>query len=387
MSISKTAIQKILVGYVFFVLSGLLSHECYGIRLVASAYGQSVGDDEPSSYRGRSASGVGETVVRYEWLVNHPGGKVYRQFIDTSGEHMTDACLVELNVSSAEVRLLKRSGKEIVLPLEKLSEADRMWVIKEQKRRLLWSWQAPDEKYPVQKVLQTKVKIDDARKDAAIASFGAPHIWKKRVNIESKGDWDKAKKLVAMRKKLGKRGMKYSILEDFPQPNYRWMVAQSRNDLKPLARDLSQIGKSEGLLTRRDYIRLFASFVQHMRYEIPELNYEHKEYGMVYTSGVWMPLESLYRGCGDCDTKSVLFASLLANTANSHVVFMLGEGHAFVGVRGVPRRGDRFVNLRGAKYILIELTYPWPLGRIATESWHHTQRGVLEVVKVVGAEK
>ncbi len=372
----------------FMLIGGLFAPEQIpGVNVLSPAYSQSPDDGETFSYRGRSVAGDGVTVVHYQWPVNHPGGKVFRKFSDANGVHLFDASLDKFDVENASVYLSTKHGNKVMLAIAKLSEVDRMWVINEQKRRLFWSWRAPGEKYPVHKVLKAKVEIDDERKDAAIASFGAPHRWRNRVEADSDGNWEKAKQFVAMRKDLAGRGMDYSIIEDRPRPNYHWMINQSRDDLKSLARTLNQLGKKEGLLTRRDYIRLFASFVQHMRYEIPQSNYEHADYGMVYTSGVWMPLESLYRGCGDCDTKSVLFASLLANIANSHVVFMLGEGHAFVGVRGVPRRGDRVVNLRGAKYILVELTAPWPVGQIPSESWHHTQRGALEVVKVVGEEK
>ena len=388
MSIHKNIILGLVAGSVFVTLDRLaLRDEGFGVRFTSPVYGQSAEVDEVSSFRGRTKKDHGKTVISYEWLFNHPGGKVYRKFTDASGKHTTDACLVELDVSKAEVRLLKRSGKEVVLPIEKLSEADRMWVINEQKRRLLWSWQEPEEEYPVQKLLRTRVEIDEWGKDAVIASFGAPHIWHRQVETEAQNDWDKAKKYVAMRRKLSERGMEYSIIDRSLKIDYRWMVDQSRDDLKQLTRDLFKLGKSKGLATQRDYIRLFASFVQHMRYEIPELNYEHSDHGLVYTAGVWMPLESLYRGCGDCDTKSALFASMMANVPGAQVVFMLGEGHAFVGIRGVPRRGDRFVNLRGAKYILAELTYPWPIGQIPTQSWQHTQRGALVVVKVVGEEK
>ncbi len=100
-----------------------------------------------------------------------------------------------------------------------------------------------------------------------------------------------------------------------------------------------------------------------------------------------MPLETLYRGCGDCDTKSLLFASLMANVPNQHVVFLAGKKgneHLFVGVRGVPRPGERHVTKQGAKYVLIEMTYPWPIGEITDDEWGAYKQGKYKVVKVVG---
>lgn len=261
-----------------------------------------------------------------------------------------------------------------------------MWVIAEKKRRLQWSWHNAGEKYPVRETLHLKVMIDEVRRHSVTQSFGFPETWLRKIE-NTEDEWELAKKLVAFRSKLEDRGMKYSIIENSLEINYQWMIDRSRDDLRQLTHDLLKLGKSKMLKTQRDYIRLLASFVQHMRYVRPGIVDVRPESGRIVIRDIWMPLESLYRGCGDCDTKSVLFASMMANVPGTHVLFMLGEGHAFVGVRGVPRRGDRFVNLRGAKYILVELTYPWPVGQIPTEYWHHTQRGALELVKVVGDGK
>jgi hypothetical protein len=81
-----------------------------------------------------------------------------------------------------------------------------------------------------------------------------------------------------------------------------------------------------------------------------------------------MPLETLYNGWGDCDTKCLLFASLLANIPKTSVVFLVGNGHVFVGIRGTPRNDDRFVRIKGIPYIPAELTAAWPLGRIPNDT-------------------
>ena len=130
-----------------------------------------------------------------------------------------------------------------------------------------------------------------------------------------------------------------------------------------------------------------AAFVQSIKYEVPPETYESVEHGEVNTIGIFMPLETLYHGKGDCDTKSLLYASIVANMRDPHIVFLVGKQgheHLFVGIRGVPRKGDRFITLNGVKYVLLELTAPLGLGKIPESEWDAYKRGKLKPLKVVG---
>ena len=75
-----------------------------------------------------------------------------------------------------------------------------------------------------------------------------------------------------------------------------------------------------------------------MTYRIPKPARETPSGKTVNNLGIAVPLEVLYQKWGDCDSKSLLFASILANYSGQRVVFLIGNDHLFAGVRGTPRR-------------------------------------------------
>ncbi len=92
------------------------------------------------------------------------------------------------------------------------------------------------------------------------------------------------------------------------------------------------------------------------------------------------PPRALDVGYGDCDTKSALLASVLRNFPGTRVVGVHVPGHYILGVAGVPRSGDAYVEYRGTPYVLVETSGPGmlPIGTItdATESALATTIGV-----------
>jgi hypothetical protein len=68
----------------------------------------------------------------------------------------------------------------------------------------------------------------------------------------------------------------------------------------------------------------------------------------------------------------------LPNFPGESVVFVRGDEHLFVGVRATPRRGDHYVRVQGIPYILLELTTPWPVGRVSEKQWTRTRGCLLD---------
>lgn len=163
---------------------------------------------------------------------------------------------------------------------------------------------------------------------------------------------------------------------------YDWMVKQSRTDVQPFTVGLRQLAERNNYRDSRGFFGVVASFVQGLRYQIPDSYRTRVDGARVFTSGVSMPLETLYNGWGDCDTKCVLFASLLTNVVDVDVIFLLGNAHAFVGIRGSPRMYDRYVTVQGSTYVLAELTAPIPLGWIPAQSWMGIQRNEFRIVRI-----
>lgn len=153
------------------------------------------------------------------------------------------------------------------------------------------------------------------------------------------------------------------------KPDYPWMIRQSQKYTYPVARSLlASFQKKSG--KSREFVSYVASYVQNLEYRIPDsprgLPWNPNQ--KMVTCGVNMPLETLYNGWGDCDSKSVLLAALFANLGKTSTVFVEGKDHVFIGVAGAPTRNDHFVMYRNIKYILIETTRPWPVGKIPKKS-------------------
>lgn len=96
-----------------------------------------------------------------------------------------------------------------------------------------------------------------------------------------------------------------------------------------------------------------------------------------------MPLETLANGYGDCDTKSVLFGSLLSNFKGTKLILVQSRDHMFVGVKATPRPGDHYVRIRNEYYVLAELTFPWLLGHIPTENWRGLKMKKFKIFRVL----
>lgn len=166
-------------------------------------------------------------------------------------------------------------------------------------------------------------------------------------------------------------------------PDYPWIVRESTSDLGHVTAELQALTRQGGARTHRERLRIFASFVQSMTYRIPPPYRTLPDGERVYTAGILVPTEVLYHKWGDCDSKSLLFTSMLANLPGQSVIFLTGYDHLFVGVRAVPRTGDTFIKIQGVPHVLVELTSPWPIGRIPSEYAAHVRRGAMEIIPVL----
>ena len=135
-----------------------------------------------------------------------------------------------------------------------------------------------------------------------------------------------------------------------------------------------------GLTTYRELVELMASFVQAMKYQLPKPIQERPSGVSVHTGGFNMPLQALFDGWGDCDTKSLLFASIVANYRRSKVILLYDSKHLFLGVHMAPRPTDHFVRVQGIPYVLAEMTTPWMFGDIPDLNWRDVRRGRYYVV-------
>ena len=226
--------------------------------------------------------------------------------------------------------------------------------------------------------LSLTVKINRKRVKEVMESFGVPESWF-TVRARTKAELKRKKsELIA---KFAARG--FTLGPAGCRPDHSWIIDKSTDDLTDLARRLSTITLRKGYATQRQHLAILASFAQAMEFRAPEPVRLNEAGERVKTGGVTMPLETLYNGYGDCDTKSLLFASILANFPNQRAIFVMGNGHLFVGIRAIPRLNDHYMDIRGIKYVLLEMSTPWPLGRIPQKRWKGCRRNQFRVARVV----
>lgn len=107
-------------------------------------------------------------------------------------------------------------------------------------------------------------------------------------------------------------------------------------------------------------VRAALNFVQFIPYGVPDFDHNPDGY-----FGLALPHESLAISYSDCDSKSVLFASILVHLINPENIILVSckiqEGaHMIAGVAGFNYPGE-YQHVNGKDYLLIETTTPHPL--------------------------
>jgi hypothetical protein len=180
------------------------------------------------------------------------------------------------------------------------------------------------------------------------------------------------------------RGIVFDHAENAFGVDYGWILKRSRDDVKETTEKLSQTAQKAGYRKERNVVGLIASFVQTLNYEEQDSYRESADGTVKYIGGVSMPLETLANGLGDCDTKCLLYGSLLSHIKGAKMVLIRRGNHVFVGVQSVPMPRDRYIRLRNENYVLIELTSPWILGHIPGENWHSLQTKKFGAIPLTG---
>lgn len=227
----------------------------------------------------------------------------------------------------------------------------------------------------------TEVVIPVVALRSAVASFGIPSAW---LAIAHKGPEDFRTKLAELRAKAAPRGIVYKESAQAFTADYVWMAERSREDVRTVARGLFEAARSAGYNDERKLVGLLASFVQALAHSPIPARRTGPDGAEMYVGGVTMPLETLATGAGDCDSKCVLFGAILTHLKGARMILLLGGGHVFAGVRGVPRPRDRYVRIKNDRYILIELTSRWPVGQVPAESRTGLKVKELEIIPLVG---
>jgi len=209
--------------------------------------------------------------------------------------------------------------------------------------------------------LSCLANIDSGDIDFAIERFGIPKSW---TSISYTDAEDLKKKQQDLKIRASKYGIKMLDKKNRYVVDYAWVVKESENDIRGVAKSIRSSARKEGYRSRRELIGAFSSLVQSLDYRIPA-DYRHNDEGEeILTVGAMMPLETLSKKWGDCDSKSLLFASLVKSINLAEVLFIAIDEHIFVAVDLPPTNEDHSISYNRNSWVLIEMTDAWPVGRV-----------------------
>lgn len=225
--------------------------------------------------------------------------------------------------------------------------------------------------------LTCKITVEPSEVAFAINSFGIPSQW---TSISYKDEADLAKKQQQLRERASTHGIKMLQEGNKFIVDYKWVVDHSTKDLVDVARTIRNTARRKGYRSRRELIGAIASFAQSMEYRIPPDHRTNEEGEKILTAGAMMPLETLTNRWGDCDSKSLLFASLARSIDLVDVCFIVMDKHLFAGIHITPEQDDDKIRYKGKEWVLVELSEAWPLGRIPRDHVNAIIQGHYEVV-------
>lgn len=218
-----------------------------------------------------------------------------------------------------------------------------------------------------------KVPFDESDVRRGVEGFG---LEKSRLRYSYYDEAERRQKLAELRRYGESRGMQLSADEQW-QVNYRWLVSRSASGVASLTERILQLARRRGYKDNRQFYGLIASFVQSLRYDEIESTRRDAAGREVLTAGMITPLQGLVEKRGDCDSFGTLYGSLMANVKGAEVVMLIAGApiqHAFVGVLGVGKKGDRVAKLGNKTYVLVELTSGFPFGTIPNQEWQRLRR-------------
>jgi hypothetical protein len=143
--------------------------------------------------------------------------------------------------------------------------------------------------------------------------------------------------------------------------DYNHVIQISQELGNPIAMFIKTELEKKGKDSYENRIRAALNFVQFIPYGVPEFDHE----GDIYW-GLALPHESLAISYSDCDSKSVLFATILVHLIRPENIIMIGcdmkdmGPHMIAGVAGFNYPGE-YVAHNGKDFLLIETTTPHPL--------------------------
>ena len=101
-----------------------------------------------------------------------------------------------------------------------------------------------------------------------------------------------------------------------------------------------------------EQVEFLLKFVQDIPYGVPPDDME------LYNGGMLVAPDILIKKWGDCDSKAALFAGILLHDPTQKIVVIEVPNHVFLGIAGIPKPYQDFVEFQGQRYIFLEPVGP-----------------------------
>ena len=226
---------------------------------------------------------------------------------------------------------------------------------------------------------ECKVNIKSSDVEHAIDSFGIPKAWTTFTYTDEK---DLLQKQKYLQEKAENHGIKLLDEGNRFSVDYNWVINQSERPIAKVAKRIRSAARKKNYRSKRELVGCFASFVQSLNYRVPSDYRINDEGEKILTAGAMVPLETLSKKWGDCDSKSMLFAALVQSIDLVDVCFIAMDEHLFAAVNVKTTPDDQTIRHNGKDWILIELTDYWPIGRVPLERLDDVNLGNYKIVEL-----
>lgn len=162
-------------------------------------------------------------------------------------------------------------------------------------------------------------------------------------------------------------------------PDYSQLISLYQNTVVEIYRHWSRTTLTEKL-SRRQSIDLLLRFLQDYPYGIPP-----SSIGQKYIAGLLVPPLSLEAGWADCDSKSLIMATVLSFDPffKDKMAMILVPGHALLGIEVSPLSYDETYEYQNRNFVVAE---PTGLGRTPFGRKNSPYSKLLAIIPLVGPE-